>query len=404
MHSQARNSDMREPEKTDASDTRPADPDHPDAVREAGDGLDFPFDRRPGPGETIAVARGLHWLRMPLPWSLDHINLYALEDDGGWTLVDSGVRSGEIKGCWDSLFAGPLAGGPVRRILVTHHHPDHIGLAAWLAARFDAPIHATRAAWLLARTLSLDVADEPPEEVISFMRRAGLPEKTIEAQRRAGWGNFAKLVERLPVGYRRIEGGDRLTIGGETWRVLETGGHAPGHACLFSESRHILISGDQVLPRISSNVSVYPTEPGGNPLEEWLEGLARMRALPEKSFVLPAHNTPFTGLHARLEALIGKHVGRMGDLAAMCAAPKAATEVFPALFLRAISREGYTMATGEALAHLHFLEAEGVLERVAGEDGIDRFRQASAYDEASLRARLDRITHDATERGPWTAA
>jgi len=395
--------DQPQTAESDAAEARPADPDHPDTRRERAEGLAFPHDPAPEPGEMRDLGGGLHWIRMPLPWSLDHINLYALEAETGWTIVDTGVRSKDIKRHWQALLDGPMAGKPVARILVTHHHPDHIGCAAWLAEKYAAPVYATRSAWLLARTLSLDIGKEPPAEVIAFLRRAGLPEEMIEKQRQAGWGNFAKLVETLPVGYRRIAGGDTLHLAGADWRVIETGGHAPGHASLFNADRRLLIAGDQVLPLISSNVSVYPTEPYGNPLDEWLEGLARMRALPGDTLVLPAHNRPFTGLHARLEALIGKHVERMGDLAQLCRAPKAATEVFSALFLQRISREGFTMATGEALAHLHFLEAEGVLARETGDDGVDRFAQVAAYDEAGLRARLDAITETERESLPWAA-
>jgi len=381
----------------------PADPDHPDPQRERGDGLAFPHDPAPEPGDSRDLGGGLHWIRMPLPWSLDHINLYALAGEDGWTLVDTGIASKTTQAHWQALLDGPLGDLPVARILVTHHHPDHIGCAAWLAEAYGAPIYATRVCWLLARTLSLDVAEEPPEEVIAFLRRAGLPEDMIEAQRRAGWGNFAKLVAPLPVGYRRIAGGDTLQLAGTDWQVIETGGHAPGHASLVDPHRRMLLAGDQILPLISSNVSVYPTEPYANPMAEWLEGLARMRALPADTLVLPAHNRPFIGVDARLEALIAKHVDRMADLAELCRAPKAATEVFPALFLQRILRDGYTMAAGEALAHLHFLEAEGVLGREPGADGVDRFVQVAAYDAARIRARLEAVTQAEKEDPAWAA-
>lgn len=379
------------------------DPDHRLAAAEDADGLAFPLGRVPEPREACEVAPGILLLRMPLPWSLDHINLYALADGDGWTVVDCGIRSKHSMQIWQDWLNGPLGGRPLRRIIATHHHPDHIGLAAWLAARFGLTIHASRAAWLTARTLALDIGAEPPEEVLAFSRRAGLSDAMIAAQREAGWGNYARLVAPLPVGYRRIDGGETIRIGDDDWRAIETAGHAPGHISLWCAARGLLISGDQLLPLISSNVSVHPTEPAGDPLAEWLEGLARLRVLPDDTLVLPSHNVPFTGLGPRLDALIGKHVTRMAAVVQMCEnAPCAAVDVFPALFRRRVSGMEYMMATGEALAHLHFLEAACVLAREET-DGVARFRAVSGYDIDAVHARLDAVTARARERGPWRA-
>lgn len=381
----------------------PPDPDHRLTLAEETEGLAFPLGRVPAAGEACEVAPGILLLRMPLPWSLDHINLYALADGDGWTAIDFGIRSKHSIRVWEDWLTGPLGGRPVRRAIATHHHPDHIGLAASIAARFGLTIHMSRAAWLTARTLELDIGTEPPAEVLAFSRRAGLSAESIEAQRQAGWGNYARLVERLPVGYRRIDGGDRLRIGDDDWRAIETAGHAPGHLSLYCAERRLLISGDQLLPLISSNVSVHPTEPQGDPLAEWLEGLARLRALPEDTLILPSHNVPFTGLGPRLGALISKHATRMAGVVAMCAeAPRAAVDVFPALFRRRVSGMEYMMATGEALAHLHFLEASGVLAREERE-GVARFHKVCDYDMDAVHARLDAVTARARERGPWRA-
>ena len=222
----------------------------------------------------------------------------------------------------------------------------------------------------------------------------------LEAQRRSGWGNYARIVTPLPVGYRRLAGGDVLAIGADRWHVIETGGHAPGHLSLYCPARRLLISGDQVLPLISSNVSVYPTEPFGNPLAEWLDGLARMRALPEDVLVLPSHNTPFLGLRRRLDALIDKHLTRLQAVAELCRTPATAVDVFPALFKRRLSGLEFALATGEALAHLHYLEALAVVAREE-QDGVARFRTVGGWDPEPIRKELARITAREKETATW---
>ncbi len=378
---------------------RAPDPDHPVPLDEDGAGLRFPHPPPPL-GETRALAPDLLWLRMPLPWSLDHINLYLVDEGAGWLAIDSGIRSKDLQARWEAVFAGAMGGRPLARVLATHHHPDHIGLAGWLAARFEVPVLASREAWLMARTLQLDVRPEPPEEVIAFARRAGLDAAMLEAQRRSGWGNYARIVAPLPVGYRRLAGGDVLAIGADRWHVIETGGHAPGHLSLYCPARRLLISGDQVLPLISSNVSVYPTEPFGNPLAEWLDGLARMRALPEDVLVLPSHNTPFLGLRRRLDALIDKHLTRLQAVAELCRTPATAVDVFPALFKRRLSGLEFALATGEALAHLHYLEALAVVAREE-QDGVARFRTVGGWDPEPIRKELARITAREKETATW---
>ncbi|WP_281300344.1 MULTISPECIES: MBL fold metallo-hydrolase [unclassified Iodidimonas] len=382
---------------------RPPDPDHrlPAADDEAG-ALRYPIKDAPASGGTHAIAAGITWLRMPLPWSLDHINLYLIDEGESWSLIDSGVRSDEAIALWRDLFANQLQGRPISRMIITHHHPDHLGLAGWVAEQFKAPILASRSAYLLARSLLLDVRDEAPAEALDFARRTGFTEAMIEKIRLGGWGNFNQVVWPLPIGYQRMAGGDRLSLGGTSWHLIETAGHAPGHISLYSPDRKILISGDQVLPRISSNVSVYPTEPDGNPLDEWLTGLARLRALPDDTLVLPSHNEPFYGLRARLDALIHKHVSRLNGVVALCEKPATAIDIFPALFRRRVRGMEFSMAAGEAVAHLHFLLALGVVSRTV-EEGVARFQRKADYDETAVRKKLDQITEQERNAAPWAA-
>lgn len=364
--------------------------DHRESERaaKAGDRLSYPFDRPPEPGQTRPVADGIWWLRMPLPFRLDHINLYLLADGDGWAVVDTGLNTSKTRALWEGVFDGPMAGRPVTRVIVTHMHPDHIGLAGWLAERFSVPLYMTRAEFLTAKTLLLDARDEPPGEALAFYARAGFSDQALDAMRERGYGNYARAVAKLPVGYRRLEDGDELVIGGRRWRILTSGGHAPEHACLSAADDPILISGDQVLPRITSNVGVYPTEPYADPMDQWLTGLARLKALvPADSLVLPSHNRPFKGLDRRLDDLIEGHLDRLVALTDLCREPVSALEAFPALYRREITGMELVMAIGESLAHLHYLERRGVVDRVA-QNGVDRFVTVGDFDPDGVRREL----------------
>lgn len=349
-------------------------PGSPDAIRAPEDlrGLHYPFGRWvPEGGTLFEVLPGIHWLRMPLPFGLDHINLWALDAGDSWAIVDTGVNLGQSKKNWEALFAGPMAGKPVSRVIVTHYHPDHLGLAGWLCARWNVPLEIARTEYLLARTLTLDIRDTPPQEAVDFSIRAGWPDEAVETLRGRPWGNFSKIVSPLPAGFKRIRDGDILTIGQRQWTIVTGRGHAPEHSCLVSDG--VMISGDQVLPRITSNVSVYPTEPYADPLADWLESIERLRALDPALLVLPAHNEPFTGLHTRLDQLRDDHHAKLDKLLAFCATPRTAFESFATLFRKPIGEGDYGIATGEAVAHLHWLEERGKLKRCTDAAGVDRF-------------------------------
>jgi len=346
-----------------------------EAEARPGDSLEYPFgDTRPELGKTIEIAPGIHWIRMRLPMQLNHINLWLLEDDDGWTVVDSGIRDETTANAWKELFAGAMGGRPIKRVIVTHLHPDHVGLAGWLVRRFNVELWMTRTDYLMCRNLCADTGQEAPEEGLRFYRAAGFPEEQLELYR-TRFGGFGKGVYRLPNAYRRIEEGERIVIGNRTWEIVVGRGHAPEHACLWCREDNIFISGDQLLPRISSNVSVFPTEPEGNPLQEWLDSCEKLKKLlPADIFVLPAHNSPFRGAHERLENLIAGHEEGMAKLLELCREPKRAVDVFPALFRAKITAGNYGMATGESIAHLNCLRKRGLIARVPDKDGVEWYQ------------------------------
>ncbi len=326
----------------------------------------------PEVGAATAVAEGVVWLRAGLPFGLDHINLYLLADGDGWTLVDAGLGDPATEALWSGPFSDALGGKPIRRVICTHMHPDHLGMAGDLCRRFDAPLWMSRLEYVVARMLVADTAPAP-EQGVAFYRAAGWEEAQLERYRKR-FGMFGLGVRKMPDAFTRIEDRQNIEINGETWRVITGSGHSPEHVCLWQPERKLFVSGDQVLPRISPNVSVWPTEPGADPLADWLSSCWRlMAAIPDDVLVLPSHNEPFFGLHARLDALISGHERRLARLLRALETPKRVVDVFPMVFGRSIDDGDLSMATGETLAHLNYLVRRGRARYEPGGDGAARF-------------------------------
>jgi glyoxylase-like metal-dependent hydrolase (beta-lactamase superfamily II) len=332
--------------------------------------IEYAFATRPEHGDVHQITEGIRWLRMPLPMQLEHINLWLVEDEGGTAIVDTGVFVASNREVWENTFAGAMHGERVSRVLVTHLHPDHVGCAGWLAENHGVELWMSREEYLLCRILIADMGRAAPAAGLRFYRAAGFPDDALHRYRET-FGQFGRYVSALPDSYRRLIDGDVLSIGGSDWEVVVGRGHSPEHACLFNADRNLVISGDQFLPTISSNVSVYPTEPGANPLKDWIESLTAMKErLPEDVLVLPAHGKPFRGAYERLDALIDEHMTGLDKLMELCSEPQRAIDTFPALFKGRITKGNLVMAAGESIAHLNYLVAAGDLVAEANGDVI----------------------------------
>jgi len=329
----------------------------------------FPFPEPPLPGTATELAEGVLWMRLPLPMALDHVNVYALDDGDGWTIIDTGFATAKIRAVWDDLLAGPLGFRPVRRVVATHHHPDHIGLAGWFQDQ-GAELLTTRTAWLFARMLTLDVQALPSPEQLAFWRGAGMaPDVFARRSVEKPW-IFADVVAPLPLGFARLVEGQVLRMGGRDWVVRMGDGHAPEHATFWDTAGDLVIGGDQLLPGISANIGVYATEPDADPLAEWMVACARMRdhATPAQ-LVLPGHKLPFRGLPLRLRQMVDNHHGALSRLRAHLASPRVAADCFVPLFGREITGDAYGLALVESVAHLNHLLALGEVARVRRDDG-----------------------------------
>lgn len=340
------------------------------AARETG--LRYPIETPPEEGTATEIAPGILWIRLPLPMALDHVNVYALDNGGSWVLVDTGMASKRSIALWEKLLAGPLAGKPVGQVLVTHHHPDHVGCAGWFQAEHGAELLMTRTAWLMARMLQLDEQEVPSPEALQFYRRAGMAPEIYDKRARERPFNFADCTVALPQGFRRLSEGQVLPIGGRDWTVRIGHGHAPEQATLWADG--LVLGGDQLLPSISPNLGVYPTEPDADPVGEWLESCERLSQFAaEDQLVLPGHKLPFTGLPLRLRQKITNHHGALKRLLSHIETPRTAHECFAPLFKRKIDEGTYGLALVETVAHLNHLFLAGQATRVLGEDGAWRY-------------------------------
>jgi glyoxylase-like metal-dependent hydrolase (beta-lactamase superfamily II) len=343
-------------------------------MRDNAGPLSYPLDAAPEAGQLLDVAPGVKWLRLPLPFQLNHINVWLLRDGDGWALVDSGLFTNTTREIWHQVLEQHLEGAPLTRVLVTHLHPDHVGCAGWLARKFGVALWMSRDEYLLCRVLVADTGKPAPPEGLSFYRDAGFEAEALDRYAEY-FGAFGRVVSPLPEAYRRLRDGMTVQIGEHSWEVVVGRGHSPEHACLLCRELNIMIAGDQVLPTISSNVSVYPTEPSANPLSFWFESLEKLRrALPPEVLVLPAHGKPFLGVHARLAQLTAEHEEGLANLRVLCREPKRAVDVYPALFKSRISEKNLIMATGEAISHLNYLVERNEMTVTPDATGVKWYR------------------------------
>ena len=337
--------------------------------------LDYPFAAPPPPGEALAVAPGIRWLRMPLPFALDHINLWLLDEADGCTLIDCGYADETTRALWERHFATTLAGRPLRRIVATHCHPDHLGNAAWLAERFGCTVTMTHGEFLAAHSIIDERAAHAPADTCALFRRHGAPDADVAAMSARG-NAYKRGVPVAPADFHRLLGGDTVTAGGTQWRVIVGHGHSSEHASLFAPAHNVLVSGDMLLPKISTNVSVWPSDPDADPLGRFLDSLASFEDLPPSSLVLPSHGMPFRGIPLRVDQLRAHHAARLAELeAAMAAAdgPVTAAAMVPVLFPRELDLQQRFFAMGETIAHLNHLWHRGRARRSAAADGVLRF-------------------------------
>ena len=350
-------------------------------MNDAEQALQYPFGQDvPGLAQVIDIAPSLRWVRMPLPFALDHINLWLIRDeqDGqpGWAVVDCGVAQPVVQQAWERLFEEALDGLPVLRVIVTHMHPDHIGNADWLVQRWSTPERPCRL-WISATDFAAatnacrSTTGFGGKPAAAFFASHGLTDPEAVAKVEARSGYYRSMVPAVPAQHRRLMDGQRLVIGPHEWRCIVGHGHAPEHIALFCEDLQVLISGDMVLPRISTNVSVIDLEPEANPLALYLRSLARYRDLPEDTLVLPSHGRPFRGLHTRIDQLEAHHEARLSDVLGACREqPCSAASLLPLLFRRPLDVHTTTFAMGEAIAHLHALWFDGRISRSRREDGV----------------------------------
>lgn len=337
--------------------------------------MHHPFPEPPAPGDALEVAPGLLWCRLPLPFRLDHVNVYAIDDGRGWAIVDAGIGDADTRAAWERLLAGPLAGRPVTRLLVTHMHPDHIGAAGWLGERLGLPLEISESEYLLAHMILSDPEALATEPYRGHFAANGLATEVVEQVLTRGH-DYLRMLTGLPKTYRRLIAGDQVILGDRRFSVLTGGGHASEMIMLHAAAEGLFLPADQVLPRMSPNVSVHARDPDGDPLGIFLRSLRAVRAgVPEDVLVLPGHGLPFVGLHARIDELVGHHEARCLEIVEACRErPLSAAELVPVVFHRPLDAHQTGFAFGEILAHVNYLRRRGRLVAEPDARGVVRAR------------------------------
>ncbi len=337
--------------------------------------IDFIDVQAPEPGEWQQVSPGILWLRMPLPFELDHINLYLLEDNDratgkkGYALIDTGIGVSKTQQLWDSLLS--KLDVPLTKIIVTHMHPDHIGMAGYLVDKFRAPLYMSHSEYFVGRAMSAGSRGASDWQDDEYLVRCGMSAEYVASasEKRKTNKGVGQVIRPIPVHHERLQEGDELTIGEHQWRVMIGRGHSPEHVCLFNPATKVLISGDHVLPIITPNIGVYSTEPNANALKMYLDTLPQFKTLPSDALVLPSHKQPFIGLHKRVDELIEHHYEHLANLKAFCAQGKTIKECLPVLFKRELNEHNMFFAIAEALAHLNYLYFDNQVSRDTNQDG-----------------------------------
>ena len=338
--------------------------------------LSYPHADAPAPGTSREVAPGIRWLRMPLPFALDHINLWLLADGAAWTQVDCGYGNAATRSLWQAHFSDTFADKPLCRVIATHYHPDHLGNAAWLADRFSCPVMMPQAEYLTAHAVAGEHSGYGAAPMREMLRAHGLSAQHLAALDARG-NSYRRGVPEIPSSFQRLAAHDEVRIGANTWRAIPGFGHSPEHASLYCKELGVCISGDMLLPRISTNVSVWPVEPEGDPLRRFLDSLTAFAELPGETLILPSHGLPFVGAGARVDQLREHHAARLAEIEIAASTPKTAAEIVPVLFRRELDLQQRFFAMGEAIAHLNHLWHRGSLDRSVGNDGVIRFSCAA---------------------------
>ncbi len=356
------------------------------------DSLEFKFLDVPEFGQALEVYEGVFWARIPMPWVLDHINIYIFRETNGWTVIDTGPKTKKSIEVWEALDKNLLKGEPVVRVLATHMHPDHIGMAGWICEKYGSEFLITKSELNQARLLWATSDGKTPEYEVDFLLRGGLSKDKVEISAEEDGWKFSDVVCEIPMPYTRLMDQMIITLGEKRWRVIEGRGHSPEHACLECMDAPLFIAGDQVLGRITANVSVNASEPNGNPLAHWFVSLNRMHAVVGDPLVLPSHDGLYTGLHCRLNELIDGHLRKCERLLDHCVEPKNVVETFPSLYRRKIKGLDFHLGLGEAVSHLRLMESVGAIKRDSSAD-VDLYQTIEKIDDAEIIKRVNALDY-----------